>query len=359
MNRNIRLSIIFVASSFAIGLSYGFWQATQKKKLAQASPLRVLCHENWLDKGELEVISSKLETPIELFTYRRPIELVRQLANTNGKIDVICTSSFLTRSLIQSHWLKNIDPNSIPNLKLISVDFTHLPYDPEANHTIPLFWNLYGFWGQKDDRSVSYKQALQNKSLTVWGDSLNLLHLLTASGIDIVGRLELEQDKNLEADIKQFIQSLGHGFTPKIPVNMDSALAQTEWVQIPLAQVARYIDETSAPASNSNYRFSLPSDGGFLEVGVLAVGERSEKPKQAMNLINEIISPEHALQVHRRLNAGAVHLSLGHLDSVAPLQRAKAIRQFPLNRLKFPEIKIEAIPRFQKIYDQVAPSDRN
>lgn len=355
MNRNLRLSIILIASSFAIGVSYGVWQTHQKKKLlARTAPLRVLCNEKWLDNASLEKISEKLGFPIQLFTYSRPIELVRQMANTDGKIDVICVSSFLSNSLIQSHWLKQIDLNKIPNAKLISVDFTHLAYDPDANHTVPLFWNLYGFFGKGKETPTTYKQALQNKSLSVWNDSLNLLYLLTTSGVDIVSRLEIEQDNKLESDIKHFIASLGHMFTPNnLPINAEAALTHSDWIQLPLAQVSRLLGDSSP------YHFSLPADGGFLELGLLAVGEKSERPTQALQLINELIAPDHALSVHKRLGAGVVHPILAHLDSVAPLQRPEAIRQFPLNRLKMPELKIEAIPRFQKVYDSVVSSDRN
>jgi spermidine/putrescine-binding protein len=119
-----------------------------------------------------------------------------------------------------------------------------------------------------------------------------------------------------------------------------------------LALVARLIGE------NSPYHFWLPEDGGTIEVGVLAVGEKSQRAAEALELINELISTDHALEVHQRLRAGVVHTSLSHLTSIAPLERPEALRQFPLNRFKFPDVSIDAIPRFQKFYDEALASNR-
>ena len=149
MNPYLRTILIVTAISFTFGIGYGFWRAERSQThLAEATAIRMLCPESWYSLESLEKISKKLSTPIQLFTYANPSEFVRQMANADSKVDVICTSSLLAKSLIQSHWLKKIDTSSLNNGKQLSVDFSNLPYDPNAHHTVPVFWNLYGIFGQ-------------------------------------------------------------------------------------------------------------------------------------------------------------------------------------------------------------------
>ena len=125
-----------------------------------------------------------------------------------------------------------------------------------------------------------------------------------------------------------------------------------DWILLPLAQVARLIGDSSP------YRFWLPADGATVEVGLFTVGERSEHVEIAMDLINYLSGTEQALQLHKRMGAGVVHTSLNHLDSIAPLQKAEALRRFPLTRYVFPDVSLDAIPRFQKYFNESAKSER-
>lgn len=335
-------------------MGFGVWSEHRTKvRIANTTPLRVLCEEKWLDEKSLEKIARKLATPIQLITYSSPSEFLRQMANSDGKIDVICTSSFLVRSLIHSRWLKKIDNPNLPNLKQVSVDFVHLPYDSEADYTVPLFWNLYGLFGKSGPLVPTWKQAFQSKRLSVWGDELNMLYLLSANGVNISERLEQENDKTLENDIRSFIHTAIHVFEPSSsPVSAEAIIAKADWIQLPLALVSRLIGE------NSPYHFWLPEEGGTIEVGVLALGEKSSRTQEALDLVNELISTDHALEVHQRLRAGVVHTSLSHLTSIAPMERPEALRQFPLNRFHFPDLSIDAIPRFHKVFDETRPSNR-
>jgi hypothetical protein len=46
------------------------------------------------------------------------------------------------------------------------------------------------------------------------------------------------------------------------------------------------------------------------------------------------------------------------LDSIAPLQKAEALRRYPLTRYVFPDVKVDAIPRFQKLFgEKIARSE--
>lgn len=315
--------------------------------------MRVLCAENWLSESTLKQFSRETGTPIELYTYARPSEFLRQMANADGKIDVICTSSLLLKSLIQSHWILKNNYNDLTNVQSIAVDFLHLPFDPNSEYSAPLFWNLYGFFGKGPTPTNTWKQTWQSKRVTLWGEELNILFAMTRSGVKVEERLLEEENKNLENDIHQFAARAAQILKPDPkPIVAEALMAKTDWIMLPLGRVARLLGERSP------YNFWLPEDGGAVEVGLLTIGSKSEHVEQARALINALISTEHALETHRRLGSGVVHATLNGMASIAPLQRAEALRHFPLNRFSFPDLSVEALPRFQKIYDETFASDR-
>jgi spermidine/putrescine transport system substrate-binding protein len=348
-------TFISVAVFFCLGLAYGAWSTSKaRQKMAKTPPLRVLCADNWLDDKALQRFAKSHSTPIQLWTYSNPNEFLRQMANADGRIDVLCTSSTLVRSLVQSHWLRKGDYLELENARLIAVDFLHLPYDENSEYSVPLFWNLYGFFGKTEAPGKTWKQIWQSHKVSLWGDELNLLNMLGRVGVKVEEQLGDDENRHLETDIRSFVRSAAQILKPDVsPVTAEAMISHADWVSLPLSQVARLLGD------NSPYHFWLPSDGGAVEVGVLAIGEKARYPELARALINELISTDAALEVHRHVRAGVVHTSLSHLSSIAPLQRPEALRQFPLNRFQFPDLSLDALPRFQRIFDAtVASSDR-
>lgn len=339
-------------SCFAAGLAWGFWsQKQQTRTLSQNPPLRVLCAENWLPDSVLKEFSAKHGVSIQQFTYADPSEFLRQMANADGKIDLICTSSLLLKSLIASQWIKKFDYGSLENSKYISVDFLHLPYDPDSQYSVPIYWNLYGFFGKGEGPATSWKQTVQSKKVSLWGDDLNVLNLLSQSGVRIEERLQDSESKSLESDLRKFMQSITQIYEPtSSAIAAESITSKVDWIQIPLSHVARLVGEASP------YKFWLPTDGGTIEVGLYAIGAKSEHSEMALKLINHLITSEEALDLHKRLGGGVVHMSLNHLDSIAPLQKAEALRRFPLTRYTFPDLSVDAIPRFQKFFTETKKS---
>ncbi len=323
--------------------------------MSQATPLRVLCAENWLSESTLHAFSREHNVPVQLWTYARPSEFLRQMANTDGKVDVICTSSLLIKSLIQSHWILKTDYSTVRNLQQISVDFQNLPFDPHRDYSVPLFWNLYGFFGKSTvTPTLTWKQAWSGKKVALWGEELVLLDVMSRLGINVEEKLESEQTKSLEDDIRRFTTQASEIFRPDTPdLTADALTAKSDWILLPLGRAARWLGD------NAPYKFWLPEDGAAMEIGLLSIGARSEQVPLAKKLIDLLLSTEHAEDVHRRLGAGVVHVTLNNATSVAPSQRAESIRNFPLNRFRFPDVNVEALPRFQKIYDETLAKEES
>lgn len=354
MRNTLRLSAPFILGFFLAGLGWGVWQHKQQaRKLAQATPLRVLCAENWLSESTLHAFSRTHNVPVQLWTYARPSEFLRQMANTDGNVDVVCTSSLLIKSLIQSHWVMKTDYSNVRNLQVVSVDFQNLPFDPAREYAVPLFWNLYGFFGKAESATTNtWKQAWTSKRVTLWGEELNLLDVMARLGIKIEDRLEEQQSKSLEEDIRRFTTQAADIVRPDTQdISTEAMLSKGDWILLPLGRVAKWLGD------GSGFKFWLPEDGAALEIGLLSIGAKSQQSELAKKLINELLSMEHGEDVHRRLGTGVVHTTLKNMSSVAAMQRADAVRKFPLNRFRYPDVNVEALPRFQKIYDEALASE--
>lgn len=339
----------FAVAFFVIGLGFGVWsQKHNRQLLAEATPLRVLCEENWISEAVLQKFSRENHVPVQFYTYSRPSELLQQMANSDGKIDVVCTSSMLLKSLVASHWIQKTDFESVENIHLVSVDFRHMPFDPNGEYAVPLFWNVYGFFGkQQTQETKTWKKTWDSKRVTLWGEELNVLHVMNRVGINVEEGLEKENAKGIETEVHQFAHKASEILPPDFAVgSAEAMMSKADWILLPLAKVARLVGE------NSPYRFWLPEDGGSVDVGLLAIGSKSEQPELAKKLIGQLISTEHSLEVQRRLGSGVVNTALNSLGSIAPLQKPEALRAFPLNRFEFPDVNVESLPRFQKIFDE-------
>jgi spermidine/putrescine-binding protein len=345
-SRTAKFIVATVLIATVSGIAYGYWQAReQRAAMAHAPPLRVLCAENWLSEERLKHFSERNQVVLQYFTYANSSEFLRQVANSDGKVDVLCTSSFLLRSLVRSHWIKRLNYADFPNARAIAADFLHLPYDRRAEYGVPLFWNVQVFFG-KSAGSVVAKQALQSHKVLVWGDELNLMDLMIhTGGVKLEERQDEESDKVLQKELTAFLHGIAGVWPPSQPIaSSDELLAHADWAELPLSRVATFLK------SDPNSRFVLPEDGAAFETGLLAVGEKSLQPRLAQLLINELLSSDHAREAHARLNASLVHKTLDNDESIPAWQRPRALRQIPLNRLRFPDLNIEVLPRFEKIY---------
>lgn len=333
-----KVSFAIVLATFFIGVGWGVWRNhLHRRQMQAATPLRVLCGENWLSPNRLDDFSERHHVPIQLYTYARPTELLSQLANVDGKIDVLCVSSFLVRSLAHARWIKTGVYQDLPQTRNLHVDFVHLPFDPKAEYGLPLFWNLHGLYGSGEN--VSLKTAA-HAGIVLFAEPLSLLDLLALNGVRIEEHLEQETTRGFTEGARAFLKGAARLEWPSAP--SADLLGKAAWAAVPLARVAGLIDE--------KHRFELPDEGGALEIGLLTVGERAPNPELALKLVDELLKPEAAMETHRRLKAGLVHRTFENVETLSVWVRPQALRRFPLTKLRFPDVNVEAIPPFGKVF---------
>ena len=333
--RDLKKLLPFVAIIFfALGVGSRLWWGEHvRQRMAYATPLRLLCAEGWLSSERLEAFSAKHHVPIQHFTYANPTEMLRQLANSDGKIDVVCSPSSLIRSLARNQWIRKYPYREMSQARALAIDFLQLPYDQNSEYSVPIFWDLYGFFGRPERLEVTTKQLLQTKKVGLWNDDLNLSQLM------VLANLKGKPDTLLKNAARRIPVQAEAGSPDKLLNGLD-------WAQVPLNRVSAWLNES--------YHFVLPEEGSSLILGTLAIGDKASQPDLAAKLINDLISTEHALEVHKRLHTGVVHRTLDNDENIPAWLRPQGLRRFALTRIKFPDIEIESLLGSEKSMAQEA-----
>jgi len=309
--------------------------------------LIVLCPKTWLPPETTEDISRQLKLRIVQLDFDSWAEFVRLAANTQGKADVICFHSFLARDLIQSKFLEKSDLKNLSRFRHVSVDFLKLPFDPGFDYSVPLFWGVNGFV-TKDPQATSWKAAwpAQGSKMSLLYPDLELLWRMRQSGLELHEEDEAEETaKKLSAFVQAFFKTLSDVSTNR-PDPTPTELAKFQYIQLSSGPASEFLK------THPDWHYWLPTDGVSLWFGMAGVGAQSRAKSQAREFINELLKPERALALHKVLNHGVVQSSLDGDDSLLPMQRAKYIREIPLDRVRFPDLSLEILPRWEHLISE-------
>lgn len=343
MNRS-KLIISIIAAFFVLGLGWGFLSA--RFGGSSNGELIVLCPKTWLPPEITEDVSRRMKIRVVQLDFDSWSSFVRLLANTQGKADVVCFHSFLAKDLIQSHFLDKSQFKNLSRFSHVSVDFLKLPFDPEFDYTAPLFWGVNGFV-VKDVTPTTWKTAwpTQGHKMSLLYPDLELLSRMKQSGLEIRDEEENENSKKLDSFVQGFIKSLS-GVSDGGPDLTDADLAKFQYIQLSSGPAAVFLKK------HPDWKYWLPSDGVSLWLGMAGVGEHSRYKVQAREFINELLKPERALALHKYLNNGVVQAALDSDDHVLPMQKARFIREVPLDRVRFPDLPLEILPRWERLISE-------
>jgi spermidine/putrescine-binding protein len=330
---------------FILGLGWGIW--SNRLNMTGGGSLIVLCPKTWLPPETTEDISRRLKLRIVQLDFDSWSEFVRLAANTQGKADVICFHSFLARDLIQSKFLEKAQLKNLSHFGDVSVDFLNLPFDPDFDYSAPLFWGVNGFV-TKDTQATTWKSAWpsQGSKMSLLYPDLELLWRMRQSGLEMHEEDEAEETaKKLSAFVQSFFKTLSDVSTNR-PDPTPEELAKFQYIQLSSGPAAIFLK------GHQDWHYWMPTDGVSLWFGMVGIGSQSHAKSQAREFINELLKPERALALHKSLNHAVIQSSLDGDDSLLPMQKASFIRQIPLDRVRFPDLSLEVLPRWEHLISE-------
>lgn len=338
-----RWVIFGVIAFFTLGVGWGFYSSRHSLLEGQKSTLTLICPKAWLAGSIAEDIGRDLKVEIKQLDYENSADFVHWMANAQGSADVICFHSFLAKDLIQSKFIDRADLKSLPSAQQISVDFNDLPFDPDFSFTLPLFWGVNGFVVREGSANTwkSIWSATGIKMALLFPD-LELLWRMGLAGLELHEDEVEDEGRKLQGFVGTFMKSVTSLSSNRSEVSPEN-LKKLDYMQLSSGPAAVFLK------SHPEWKYWLPPDGVSLWFGLVGVGANSENRVLAKQFIDRLIGPDAALAIHRMTNHGVVQASLDGSDQILPMQKARYIREVPLDRIRFPALSMEILPRWERL----------
>lgn len=347
MKRFFTLTLISAGIAFGLGLLWAQRSFHILKHFRGPITLKVLCDENYLPQELLETYSKRSGVTFQFWTYNKPSEFVRQVANAGPDIDVMCFPSFLTKSLIDTQVLREMNPQELENFAQVSVDFHNLPFDPNFEYSIPLFWNVFGFIAK--DKTVladTWREQWRKnpRKIELWEEEASAYFTMLQTGLEHTQWEDENQTRKLNEWIKNFVGQT-HGWTTResLEKKLNELGENLELIQVPSGLAGDVLKR------RPDLVYWAPADGMLMSVILLGQGKSTRFPKEGFDLINWLIDGPQALKV-QQFSHGSMVQPVFDGSELHDLQKASYMRNVPLGRLKFNEMELDAIPRFEKLF---------
>lgn len=343
-----RWSKVIILSSllfFALGVAWGLSPFLRNFGVPiRPLQLSVICPKKWIPAATIQRAAKKLNVTADVMDFSSWSEFVRLVANSQGHADVICFHSFLAKDLIASNFLDGWDYSKLSNYKNISVDFRDVKFDPQFHHTLPLFWGVNGFVIKKNVKAQNWSDIWPQKGdrLSLLYPNLELLWRMSLSGLDMDEWEKKDGMKHVERFVHGFFHDLSSTVTGRQQI-ADKDLSRYDIIQMANGPAADFLKK------HDDWSYWIPSDGVSFWMGLAAVGRNSHHKTEARLFINELLDPQSALDTHKALGYSVVQSSLDASSDLLPMQRSSDLRDIPLDRLRFPNVPLEIVPRWEHL----------
>jgi spermidine/putrescine transport system substrate-binding protein len=338
---------------FVLGLTWGILSShpsiLNRSGDKHSNELTVLCPKSWMPPSVIDEIAKRLNMSVVQLTFESWSEFVRLVANTQGRADIICFHSFIARDMINSKFLDHSQYKGLARFNNVSVDFLKMPFDPDFEFSAPIFWGVNGFV-IKEGLPTTWKSVWpsQDSKISLLYPDLELLWRMGMSGLASNGEEEESEDDSahLLSFVKIFSKSLG-GLAGNRTDISNEELKRFQYIQLSSGPAAIFL------ANHPTWKYWLPKDGVSLWLAMVGIGSQSRLKPEARKFIDELLNPETALILHRMHGHGLVQGSLGSEDHVLPMQRASYLREIPLEMIRFPDLSIEVLPRWERMVSEI------
>ncbi|NCN41987.1 hypothetical protein GW916_12150 [bacterium] len=331
---------------FGIGLMWGLNKKSHSA-IGDDQTLSMLCKEEWVPKEALDRIQTELGIRIERDSFLNWSQYLANLANSQGRYDLICTHSFLAKDLAESNWLDRFDYKSLEGFTRIAPEFRALPFDKNQEFFVPLGWNINGFAFEKDSKAPRNWKSLWpsfGKKMSLSHPDLELYVRMRAEGLEIDPQKQGRYNRDPESSVEKFLGQLGSVHHARKSIKA-SDFTSHEIMQLSNSQV-------SDADLKDRFKFEPLEDGTHLWFLLIGVGQKSEKKALAREVINQLLLPAPSKDL-RILNGFAHVLSFFNEQPHVPQEmRATYIRSFPLRSLSFPELSLEGLPQWESFTEK-------
>ncbi|MCB0384962.1 MAG: hypothetical protein KDD43_06185, partial [Bdellovibrionales bacterium] len=147
MNRFLKLLVLVIPFSFLMGTWWGL-RSIEKRLLFRnraGTELKLLYRRGYLPPQVLTGFEEKTGIQVVGFPMETDQALWEEISERPANYDLIQLFSYMAQDPVGSQIFADLDKTKLSQISKVSVDFRHLPYDPEFRFLLPLNWGLNGF----------------------------------------------------------------------------------------------------------------------------------------------------------------------------------------------------------------------
>ena len=139
-----KIIILTIAAAFTAGLLCACSSSAQQDY--EGAVLNVINYEEYLDPELITKFSKETGIVINYDTAETPEDIYDKCNSGSREYDLICTSDYMIRQLIDEGKARELDYRSMPNYKNIDPKFSKLSegFDPGNKYSLPYFWGTVG-----------------------------------------------------------------------------------------------------------------------------------------------------------------------------------------------------------------------
>lgn len=266
---------------------------------------KILSIYNWTDYIDPEVLDEFEQTfgvEIKYDTFDSNESLFAKIRPGNPGYDIIAPTSDYVEIMMKEGLLEKLDLENIPNLKNIDPKFSHPPFDPKNEYSVPYQWGTMGIgyniektgeeidsWGAIFDPKYTDRVALMEDLRAVLG--VTLIYL--GYNPNTTNPQEIEAAKDYLVRHKETIAVFA-------PDTGQTLLAQGE---VDLA-VEWSGDIFQVMEENENLRYVIPKEGSIVWTDNLAIPKNAPHKELAEKFINFILKPEIGAKISNYIKYG-------------------------------------------------------
>ena len=272
---------------------------------AGAREVNLAIWANYLSPETAARFTKQTGIRLNVSNYSSNEELLAKIQAGAAGLDVAVPSEYMVVVLKKLDLLQQIDAAQVPNKSGLDPKFMNQAFDPKNELSIPYSWTSVGLAVNRDlykGKLTSYKELLTNADLAGKFSMLDDVREVTSAALKAQGHSVNTTDPEQLKKAREMLQAA----RPRIKMFTSDTIDPLVNKEIAVAQTFSSDALQAARRSKTKIEFIIPDEGGTRALDSLVVLKSSKNSKEAMELINFLISPEANLEFVQKNMGGPV-----------------------------------------------------
>jgi spermidine/putrescine transport system substrate-binding protein len=286
---------------------------------------------------------------INISNYSSNEELLAKIQSGASGIDVAVPSDYMVEIMIKTGLLEPLDSQQITHKSLIASQWLHQNYDPENKYSLPYAWTTAGLAINTDlykKPLKSWKDFFADKDLKGRVSLLDDVREVVAAALKAHGHSVNSTDPQELAEARATLMA----FKPMVKMFRSDTVEALVNKEVAVAQAYSTDALQAAAKAGNQIQFVIPAEGGTRAIDNLVIIKGAPHIREALRLIDFLLSPETNLQFVEKVRGGPV-LTTTQKNLPKELQRNKAL--FPAKEQMSRLERIQDLGDKTRLYDEL------